>query len=412
MDETWAKGVELPLARARVGHRLALPQPGSLAFRRLSVVSMLAAVGFAILESLFGGQVDIKVYLMGGAHVASPNLYSLQLGSTGLLFTYPPFSALLFVPLAHLPSYLARSVWAAVSVSALFWLLRSSIEAVRPDISKEAASAYAALLMTPAILLDPLLVTFDFGQVNVVIVAFVMADLGLSHERIPKGILTGLAAAIKLTPLIFVPYLLLTRQVRTAVWVISTFAVCGGVGFLVSPHSSFVFWTKDVFQTSRVGGLLSISDQNLKSAAMRFAHGPVPGAILIPLTVVILIGGLVLALWAYRSTSAVLGLTVCATTGLIISPVTWAHHLVWVVPILIWLAIAPERPVHGWAWALGTAVVFWARPIWLVPRADRGLHERPWELFVGDAYLWVMLAFLVGVTWLLVTRRQRGALGV
>jgi alpha-1,2-mannosyltransferase len=163
-----------------------------------------------------------------------------------------------------------------------------------------------------------------------------------------------------------------------------------------------------VFQASRVGGILSISDQNLRSGAMRIAHGAVPNLILWPLTIAILCLGLGLAVWAYRRSSSMLGLVVCATTGLIISPVTWDHHLVWIVPALIWMAAAPDRPRHGAAWAVAVAVFFWAHPIWWVPEADRYLPTKLWEVIVGDAYLWAMLGFLVGVTVLLSRRRRLG----
>jgi alpha-1,2-mannosyltransferase len=373
--------------------------------RVLASVSLALAIATAVVLA-FGGQVDIDVYLMGGAHVTSSNLYSLKLAHTNLYFTYPPFAAVIFAPLAHLPRAPARVVWALVNAVCLLWLLYVTIRAVRPELPRDRARLWAALLATPAIFLDPVVVSFDFGQVNVVIVALVMTDLALG-TRLPKGTLTGIAAGIKLTPLIFIPYLFLTRQFRAGCTATGAFLACGAVGWAVTPHASRSFWTKDVFDSSRVGGLLSISNQNLKSALMRFAHGSVPNVVVLPLTAAVLVIGLTLALWAHRTSSATLGILVCATTGLIVSPVTWAHHLVWVVPLIVWLAFARDAPVHGERWALGVAIFFWARPIWWVPIADRGLHEKPWELLVGDAYFWAMLVFLAAVAALLTSRRRR-----
>jgi alpha-1,2-mannosyltransferase len=373
----------------------------------LAVTSIVLAIGGAVGLALFGGQVDIRVYLMGGAHVTSSNLYFLQLAGQNLYFTYPPFAALVFAALAHLPDVVARLVWAVVNAGCLLWLLNVSIRAASPELPRELARLWAALLVAPAMLLDPVLLSFDFGQVNVVLVALVVADLALGSTKLPKGVLTGIAAAIKLTPLVFVPYLFLTRQFRAGWTAAGTFLACGALAWLVTPRASWAYWTKDLFDISRVGALLSVSDQNLRTAAMRIAHGPAPNAVVTPITIAVLVLGLALAVLAYRTSSPVLGLLVCATTGLIVSPVTWAHHLVWVVPLIAWLAFAPDRPVHGRKWAVAVAVLFWAHPIWWVPAADAGLHEKAWELVVGDAYLWAMLTFLVAVAALLTSRRRR-----
>jgi alpha-1,2-mannosyltransferase len=354
--------------------------------------------------ALFGGQIDVDVYMLGGAHVASSRLYSFELDK--LYFTYPPFAALMFAPLAHLQRDLVRVLWALANVACLLWLLYASMRAVRPELPRSEVLWWTGVAAAPAILLDPVLLSFDLGQVNVILAAFVVADLAFDSRRASKGVLTGIAAAVKLTPLIFVPYLVITRRFRAACTALTTFAVCETVAWLVTPQASWAFWSKDVFDASRVGGLLSISNQNLKSAAMRFAHGQVPAAVLVPVTIAVLVLGFALALWAHRASSPFLGLLVCATTGLLVSPVTWAHHLVWVVPLIVWLALAPDRPAHGEWWAIGVCVFFWARPIWWVPTGDRGLYEKAWELLVGDAYFWAMVVFLLAVATLL-SRRHR-----
>lgn len=373
----------------------------------LGGASLFFALGLAIALAVHGRQVDIDVYLMGGAHASSRDLYSLRLPGSGLYFTYPPFAALLFVPLAQIPREGAQILWAFVDVAGLFWLLYASIRTLRPDLAGGRSGRWAVLLVTPAILLDPVLVNTYLGQLNVLIVALVVTDLGLGSGRIPRGVLTGIAAAVKLTPLIFIPFLLLTRQRRAACWALATFVACGAAGFVVTPHASWLFWTKDVFLPSRAGNLLFISDQNLKSAAMRIAHGPVPGSVLWAVTVGVGLFGLALSVWARRASSPMLGILVCATTGLIVSPITWSHHLVWAVPAILWFALGADRPAGGWRWPAAIAVFFWAGPIWWVPRHDqRGLHQKIWELILGDAFFWAMLAFLLGVALLLTWRRR------
>ena len=374
----------------------------------LGTTSLAVALALAIALAVSFRQVDIDVYLMGGAHASSPNLYSLRLAGTGLYFTYPAFAALLFVPLAQLPREAAQTVWALLSVAGLFWLLYASLRALRPDLARGRLRSLALLLLAPAILLDPVLVNTYLGQLNVFVAALVVTDLGLdSKGRLPRGVLTGFAAAVKLTPLIFVPFLLVTRQVRAACWAVASFVACGAAGFVVTPHASWLFWTKEIFLPSRAGNLLFISDQNLKSVATRLAHGPVPGPVLLSVTLGVGLLGLALAAWAYRMSSPMLGILVCATTGLIVSPITWSHHLVWAVPVILWFALGTDRPAGGWRWPTAVAVFFWAGPIWWIPRHDqRSLHQMLWELMLGDAFFWAMLAFLLGIAVLLASRRR------
>ena len=57
----------------------------------------------------------------------------------------------------------------------------------------------------------------------------VVADLTLDLP-LPRGILVGLAAAIKVTPIILIPYLFLTRQGRAGVRAIATFCAAAAAG--------------------------------------------------------------------------------------------------------------------------------------------------------------------------------------
>ena len=97
-----------------------------------------------------------------------------------------------------------------------------------------------------------------------------------------------------------------------------------------------------------------------------------------------------------------LGLMVCATTGLIISPITWVHHMVWVVPVIIWLAAGADRPRRGPLLAGVTAVLFIVAPVWWVPTSWKvtanppELHQNSWQLLVGNSFLLAMLVFLAG----------------
>jgi alpha-1,2-mannosyltransferase len=371
----------------------------------VAALSVTIVAGLSLCLACFY-QDDFRVYLAGAHNLAGGTLYTRQ--TRGDLFTYPPFAALVFVPLEKIPSPIAAQVvWALVNDAALAALIACSIRAVRPGLPAGSRWLWAAWLAAPAFFLDPVLLSIRHGQINLLLTALVVWDLAGSRRigpvTVPCGVGTGVAAAIKLTPLIFLPYLVLTRRYRAAGRCAGVFVLCGGIAFAVSPSSSAAFWTRYVFDYTRVGGhlglggLLTTTNQSLMGALARFGHAPVPAGELWALTALIGAAGLLLAAVVHSRCSAFAGLIVCATTGLVISPVTWTHHMVWVVPAIIWLAAGPNRPRRGPAMAAATAVLFWAVPIWWVPNDNlRPLHENSWQLLAGNSFFAWMMLFLGG----------------
>jgi alpha-1,2-mannosyltransferase len=385
-----------------------------------AAVSFAAALSLGLYFALRTYEVDLGVYLrLGGRYVFTSHLYSLTLPNTGLLFTYPPFAALLFAPWQRAFSTVdaVQLGWTFLNLAALVALLALSIRIVKPDLGRASTARFALLLTLPALLLNPVFLTVGFGQINLVVTLLVLWDL-LTARRIgrvemPLGVATGLAAAVKLTPLIFVPYLLLTGRARGARNALMTFAGCGLVSFAVSPQSSVAYWTKALFEPARTAtsvltpGLSFISNQSLWSLTMRLHHGSVSPAVMVPVLVVVAAAGLWLAVWAHRRSSPMLGVLVCATTCLVVSPVTWAHHMVWVVPAILWLSLAADRPRYGRAMAAAAALLFWSAPIWWVPHAKLlELHLNAWQLVAGNSFFLATVAFLAG-TLVHVSRRNR-----
>jgi len=380
----------------------------------LTVASAGVAVALALAEAS-GHQIDFDIYRMGAGHVFGSDLYTVRLsralmgGSPGMHFTYPPFAALLFVPFSWLPVRAGQVIWSLVNLAALFAVAAVSIRVARPQWSRATACGVAALALLPVLRLNPADLTVALGQVNIVIVLLVLADLTcvlrVGSYQVPRGIGVGIAAAVKLTPLIFIPFLLLTRQFRAAATALGTFLVCSVGMFAAAPHSSWLYWSTEIFDDRRSGNLRYISDQNLASALQRFTGSPVAPLLAGLLTALFAVGGLALAAWAYRVSSPLLAMLLCAATGLIISPVSWVHHYVWIVPLLAWLALAADRPRGGQWWALGLAVLFWAAPVWRVPDQQTG-YGGPLVLLAGNSFFLAMVAFLV-LTAVLLARRAR-----
>ena len=197
-------------------------------------------------------------------------------------------------------------------------------------------------------------------------------------------------------PFIFVPWLFLTRQVRAGSTAVASFLVCCSFGFVISPRSSVYWWTKEACSTfSRVGTVVYITNQDLRVVLERFLHAPVFGPV--PFLAIGFVGvcGIALGAVAFRRSSELLGVLVCATTGLIVSPVTWSHHLVWVVPVIVWLAAGKDRPKLGVVVAAISFVLFVVAPIYFVPHGrSLEFHLHGWQLVAGNSFFFAMAGFL------------------
>jgi alpha-1,2-mannosyltransferase len=383
-----------------------------------ALVSIALAVAYGLYIALRTYEVDLGVYLrLGGRYVFTSHLYSFVLPNTSLPFTYPPFAALLFAPWQRTFTSvgLVQAIWTMCNVAALVGVMVLTVRLVKPSLDRMATWRLALVLTLPALLLNPVLITIGFGQVNLFVTFLVMWDL-LSERRIgkrqlPLGVATGLAAAVKLTPLLFVPYLVLTRRWRGALICVLTFGACELVTFVVSPTSSRAYWTKAIFKPGRAGDLTIVDNQNLWGVLERLTHSVIPDAVMLPLLLAAAAAGLVLAAQAHRRSSPLLGVLICAATCLLVSPISWVHHLVWVVPAILWLALAPDRPRWGRPSALATAVLFWSAPVWWVPyKHTSDLHLSPLQLVAGNSFFFAMLVFLIGAAVLVLGRGSpRGA---
>ena len=279
----------------------------------LGLLSVAGALSLGIALAI-GRQVDFDVYRMGAQHVLGQRLYNDRLPGLGLPFTYPPFAALLFWPFTLVSIRTGQLGWAMFNLVALTALIGVSLRALRPEWSKGRIWSIALVALFPVLLLSPNVGTLGYGQVNFLIALLVLVDLTVvirvRTHTLPRGVLVGIAAALKLTPLIFIPFLVLTRQFRAAVTASASFVVCTLVAFVAAPHSSWTYWSNEVFDSKRAGNLLYMSDQNLHAALARMTQATPSPMVLDLLTVLFAAGGLALAAWAYRASSPLLGIVV------------------------------------------------------------------------------------------------------
>jgi len=386
----------------------------STRYRALVVVSVLTALIGSVGWTYHRRQVDLEVYLMGARHARDPHLYALVLAGVRLPFTYPPFSTLFFWPLTALSTGLAGVAWALVNVVALAGIIAVTLLHVRPEERGGVARVpwwLVGLLVGPAVLLEPVMLDLSFGQINLVLVAMVLVDMTtrvrVGARELPRGLGVGVAAAIKLVPLIFIPFLLITRQFRATVTSLTTFVGCALGAYLVNPTASHAFWTKYVNDQARIGNVSYISNQSLQGSLDRMTHHLWASRVMETWEGATVLVGLVVAWWAWRSSSTFLATLVVGVTSLLASPITWAHHMVWVVPALIWLWWGSDRPKYARAWTLAAAALFYVAPMWLIPHGPAyDMREHGLALVAGASFTLASAVFVVGVAAMLTWRRH------
>jgi alpha-1,2-mannosyltransferase len=235
--------------------------------------------------------------------------------------------------------------------------------------------------------------TLAYGQVNIVLMALVTLDCLTTAPRWPRGALTGLAAAVKLTPAAFVLFFLLRRDYRAAAVAGGSFAAITAAAFALAGPDSVRYWTATVFQTGRIGGPATAASQCLVAVLARAGLDPHtrPGAaaaLILSAAVIAAAGrGIRHALAAGQDG---LALTLNAYAALLISPVSWSHHWVWAAPGLLTLADLARRhrrPLAAATAAAGLAIFTAAPQWWLAKYAGPEPRWTPWQQALGSSYV-------------------------
>jgi alpha-1,2-mannosyltransferase len=356
--------------------------------RRLGLLATVVALGVAVSLRLLTARSwplwDLEVYTEGArALLQHQDLYAVS--AHGLLFTYPPFAAAAFVPLVATGG-VAGSVLSLLSL--VTFVVVGLVVARKLRLSRLVTAA----VLIGALVLEPVIRTLVLGQVNLILMALVVLDIVVVPRRW-RGLLIGVAAGIKLTPAIFLVYFVLKRDYRAAAQAVGSFLATLAIGWLVAPDASLTYWSGRVLAMGSFGDYqIEAANQSLRGTLIRLLGTPTPPALL---WAVLVLGVVVLSVWAARrrirggdDLGAVLALALC---GLLISPISWTHHWVWIVPALLY-AVAHRRFLV--AWVLG--VVFFAAPMWLLPSGgDIELRYAWWQVAVSMTYVLIGFAGLV-----------------
>jgi len=448
------------VSRYRYGvNSVAAKSPGSRLVKAGLVAFVAVIVSWVVYDVLSGkagalDPVDLTVYRDGGLivrHVApyydphaSAPLYDWGgYSSLALKFTYTPFAAIAFALISFIPMKPLEVLSVIVNVASLVVALWFTFRALGYT---DRRVRLGATLVAAAVTfwLQPVVRTIYLGQVNLILMAGIIWDLTQAEftksgkRRWWAGAVTGVAAGIKLVPLIFIPYLVLTKRFREAVMTVAGFLVTVGIGFAILPHDSSEWWLHGmVFSDgNRTGFTGWAGNQSLRGLITRLSGSIDAGTkpyLVAALAAVVL--GIVAAALLDRAGHRMVAILTTALTGLLASPISWDHHWVWVAP---GVAVAGHYAIRAWRardrwrarWlaAIGAGIILvyaawpdalwehernlgkfslgflWAQPntepIWFSEHGDRPWYpEYHWH---GFQLLWGNIYVLAGMALLLI----------
>jgi alpha-1,2-mannosyltransferase len=380
---------------------------------------------------------DFEVYYYGGGRVLETGeggVNELYAPRDGLPFTYPPFAALLFAALATMDFGASSMLFigAALAGAAVVagWLARHyfGMRTWRAAFADYRFRTTALVGTGAILLLGPWRDTFVFGQINIILMGVILADFALYGKsrageiRWPAGLLIGLAAGVKLTPLAFGLYFLVRRDFKALGWMAAGFFGSIALSWAVLPNASLTFWTKILPDTGRIGGPGYVDNLSVKGLLL---HIGMPDSTLTSLVwlglslALVVLAGLVIK-WAVDADENFIAVSATAVLMLLISPVSWSHHWVWVAVALPSMAFAMHRVpsrngrmrTAGWVIVVFSTIAFYMTPknlaVW-AGAAEWGKDpQTQWQLTVSS--LGVVCGIAMLAYWALAYRPSRAAL--
>ncbi len=364
-------------------------------------------VGLSVASTTFPGgtlipwhpvMVDLDVYTEAGRVVVGGGDFYRLPGP--LQFLYPPFAALLAVPLALAPISVVQLGWTVAGILMIVAIMHRFGLTGWPLSLAAAAVVYVV---------QPVSQTLAFGQLGIVLVALVVLDLAPGPRALPgrrllaEGVLTAVAAAIKLTPAIFVVYLLAVGKRRAAVVAMITGATLTALSALLLPQASWQFWTRLATGETGLGhSLIYYTNQSVFADVVRvFRLAPYAAPIGLVLSALVAGLGVWAAMGWHRIGQVRMAISLCGVASLLASPVSWLHHFVWVVPLalcLVELGRIRLRAAPVWFLVLGWLFVGWVvvSPYRILPNgADLELRWRPDQHALASVTAMLGVALLI-----------------
>ena len=337
------------------------------------------------------GLLDLRIYRDAAGGIAHGTLYDYQDPNFGLGFTYPPFAALLFAGLRAIPVRVLEFGWTLLGATSwlvfLAYLWRRTVRDRAPDWARALPRTSVAGVWLLSLFGAPVWLTLNQGQVGIFLSIAIGADVVFTVDRRRgAGILTGVAAATKVLPLIAIPLYVIGDRIPAARRALLTFAGLTLLGLAVLPSDSRRYWT-DLLWSTRVGETGDVRNDSVLGLVSRILGGGWPTtALWLALAIAVLVLGAISFRAAVANAAPLTAIVVLGSTMSLLSPITWTHHLVFLSLLLLYPVLSwRDRPVVS---AIALAMV----TVVLIDPLGAGNADSP----VGSSVrALVMLAILV-----------------
>lgn len=363
-----------------------------VAFRRPPLLVLTAAPVIGLLVWLRWSTVvrdpwsDLAVYLRGGADILrGVSLYDVNV--KGLPFLYPPFAAVLFSPLSLISIDVSRWLFTAGSLVCYVAIVFVGVRSTRIGWLLGGVVGAAGLAF------EPFFTNISLGQINQYLMLMVVLDCLVVPAR-HRGWLVGLAAGVKIVPGAFILYFALKRDWSSVRRTLMGFALSVACGALVAPRDSWRYWSGGFMDVSGLGAGVAWrgDNQSLSAEFTRLTHNAnVPGVLLVAISALAMLLAVLVAkrqLDAQRPFDAMVAL---GLGSLLASPVSWTHHWLWVVPLLL---VTVSR--RWWITSWGLGIVSLVGPMWLVPMYDLGeVSQNWWQTIFSASYVLIGIGMLI-----------------
>jgi alpha-1,2-mannosyltransferase len=340
---------------------------------------------------------DLTVYRAGSrAFLHGGELYSVVGGRHDTLhFTYPPIASIVLSPLALVPVPASKLVLSVLSAACLALSVRVALNRLSEGPYE---ASWWPLILSVVIWLEPIRATIAFGQVNLLVMSLVVVDVLAIRDPRRSGFLVGIAAAVKLTPLAFIPYLFLIGRRRSATNAVASFLGCLAVGYACYPSASTTYWRHHLFLTTHhVGRVENASNQSIRGITARLLRTVTVPSWWLAIAVIVFLVGVAAAVRLSHLNRPVWSLTAMAITALCVSPISWSHHWVWCALMLL-SCVDLVRFKRRWPWTVGSVLVmapFVLALVYWPPSTDhRELTDTYLQEFLSATYVLAGVALL------------------
>ncbi|MDO4909740.1 MAG: glycosyltransferase 87 family protein [Corynebacterium sp.] len=321
---------------------------------------LLPIIGFAgfvlacsyIIVTFITPRIDFNVYQAAGrAWLHGAALYddSFTQGHTLSPYIYPPLAALFFVVLTPFPPVVGALIVEIASLASLW--------AINFMVLRRAGQPMSIVWLSFLICctFHPVRILFDLGQIDLILLCLIVADVCGFLPDCLRGFGVGLAGALKLSPALFGMIFLVRRQwpavIRAAV---IFFASIGLTGILNWPQTK-EFWLHQLNAVSVVNPADYFRNQSLRGFLSRSG---LPESywdtVANPIFLIFIVIALVIVFRLRKNPDYTSSLLIVCLATYLGSPVSNIHNWVGVVIFAPWLFTMTSRRAQ----VLVFAVVF------------------------------------------------------